>query len=748
MPRSSRALVLWLLLGALPAPGADLDLPPPLAVPRASAPIAVDGELSDPGWKGAAVVDTFWETSPGNNVPPKVRTTAWVTYDERYFYVAVKCDDPDPRKIRAPYPDRDNVIGTDDNVAVFLDTRNDRRSAVELRVNPRGIQGDAVFNDANGNEDFSPDFFYDTAARVTDEGWQAEFRIPFSSLRYPKTDPQTWGILVWRNYPREYRFALHSSPMPRGGNCWICRSRELTGLTGLPSSSHLVAAPFVSAKQAGVPRDPADPSAGLESESIELDAGADVKWTPSASLALDAAVNPDFSQVEADVAQISVNTRFALFYPEKRPFFLESVDLIDTPIQAVYTRTVTDPRWGARATGKAGSTAFTALVTQDRGGGSVIVPGPTGSDLAPQDFGSYVAIGRVRHDLGGSFAGLLVTDREVEGGGTNRVLGPDFQWRPGEADLLTGQALVSFTETPDRPDLSPDWDGRSFSSRAFRLSYQHTTETLNWGLLYRDYGDGFRADVGFVPQVGFREGQATGGYTFYPTGLFSSVRPFVQARFQVDTDGALLTRQGYLGALFQGRYNLTGEIDLASETLRVQGRLLSKQQVYWFVQVDPSRRFPRVGVNGFLGEEIDYANARVGNGGDVAVTATVRPTDHLELAANGDLQWLNVTSESGLRGRLFTAYVGRLKATYNFGARTSLRVIGQWVGTDRNPELYTFPVPESDGAFGGSVLFAYRLNWQTVLFLGYDDTRALDAYRDLQPAGRQLFLKVSYAFQM
>ena len=748
MPSLRTTLGLLFLLAGPAALGAEPGVPPPLPVPRATGPITADGELGDPGWTGAAVVDTFWETAPGNNVPPKVKTTAWVTYDDRYVYIAVKCDDPEPRRIRAPYADRDNVIGTDDNVAIFLDTRNDRRSAVELRVNPRGIQGDAVYNDANGNEDFSPDFFYDAAARITAEGWQAELRIPFSTLRYPRTDPQTWGILIWRNYPREYRYALHSSPMPRGGTCLVCRSRELTGLTGLPSASHLVAAPYATAKRSAVPRDPADPSAGLVDEPVAFDAGGDLKWTPSASLAVDGTVNPDFSQVEADVAQISVNTRFALFYPEKRPFFLESVDLLDTPIQAVYTRTVTSPRWGARATGKLGSTAFTALVTQDRGGGLVIVPGPAGSEFAPQDFGSYAAVARARHDLGSSFAGFLVTDREVEGGGYNRVLGPDFQWRPSSADLLTGQALVSFTETPNRPDLSPDWDGRSFSSRAFRLGYQHNTETWSWNVLYRDYGDGFRADVGFVPQVGFREGHAGGGYTFYPKGLFSLVQPTGHVLYQIDTDGVLLTRRAVAGVFFQGRHNLAGEIDLASEAVRVQGELLSKRQLVFFAQVDPSRRFSRVGINGFLGEEVDYANARVGDGGEVGLDATVRPTDHLELAAHADLQWLDVTNEDGLRGRLFTALVGRLKATYNFSARTSLRLIGQWVGTERNPLLYTFPVPETDGAFAGSALFAYRLNWQTVFFLGYDDNRALDGAQSLQPRGRQLFLKASYAFQM
>lgn len=748
MPKLRSAFGLLVLLARPAASAVEPEVPPPLHVPRAAGLVAVDGELGDPGWVGAAVIDTFWETAPGNNVPPKVKTTAWVTYDDRNVYIAVKCDDPEPQKIRAPYADRDNVIGTDDNVAIFLDTRNDRRSAVELRVNPRGIQGDAVYNDANANEDFSPDFFYDTAARITAEGWQAELRVPFSTLRYPSADPQAWGILVWRNYPCEYRYALHSSPIPRGGNCYICRSLELTGLTGLPSASHLVVAPYATTGQSGVPRDPADPAAGLVDEPVTFDAGGDLKWTPSASLAVDGTINPDFSQVEADVAQISVNTRFALFYPEKRPFFLESVDLLDTPIQAVYTRTITSPRWGARATGKVGSTAFTALVSQDRGGGLVIVPGPAGSDFAPQDFGSYGAVARARHDLGSSFAGFLVTDREVDGGGYNRVLGPDFQWRLSGSDLLTGQALVSFTETPDRPDLSPDWDGRSFSSRAFRLGYQHNTERWNGNVLYRDYGDGFRADVGYVPQVGFREGLVGGGYTFYPTGLFSLVQPAGQVLYQVDTDGALLTRRAFVGVFFQGRYNLTGEIDLSSEAVRVQEELLSKQQLVFFAQVDPSRRFPRIGINGLLGEEVDYANARIGRGGEVGLDATVRPTDHLEATVHADLQWLDVTNEAGLRGRLFTAFVGRLKATYNFSARTSLRLIGQWVGTDRNPELYTFPVPERDGEWAGSALFAYRLNWQTVFFLGYDDNRVLDGARSLQPQGRQLFLKVSYAFQM
>src|SRR2546428_265294 len=174
------------------------DAPPPTGpttLHRAEGAIHIDGDLSDPGWKNAAVIDKFYETSPGDNVPAKVKTIAHLTYDDRYFYIGIRCEDPDPKKIRAPFVERDAVIGTDDNLAIFLDTRNDKRSALELRINPRGIQADGIYDDANGTEDFSPDFFYDTAARLTSSGWQAEFRIPLTTLRYPKTDPQTWGIL-------------------------------------------------------------------------------------------------------------------------------------------------------------------------------------------------------------------------------------------------------------------------------------------------------------------------------------------------------------------------------------------------------------------------------------------------------------------------------------------------------------------------------------------------------------------------
>jgi len=188
--------LLVLLFVATTAVAQAPPAPPPITIRRAEGAIRIDGDLSDPGWKNAATIDKFYETQPGNNVQPKVKTIVYLAYDDHYFYIGVRCEDPDPSKIRAPYVERDNVIGTDDNIAVFIDTRNDKRTAMELRVNPRGIQGDAIFNDGNGNEDFSPDFFYDTAAKIDSGGWSAEYRIPFSSLRYPDRDVQTRNIMV------------------------------------------------------------------------------------------------------------------------------------------------------------------------------------------------------------------------------------------------------------------------------------------------------------------------------------------------------------------------------------------------------------------------------------------------------------------------------------------------------------------------------------------------------------------------
>ncbi|MGH9441914.1 MAG: DUF5916 domain-containing protein [Thermoanaerobaculia bacterium] len=743
-----RRLAILVLLGfAVSARGQAPE--PPIAVHRAEGPITIDGDLSDPGWKNAARVDQFWETRPGDNVEPKIRTVGYLTFDDRALYVAFDCRDPHPGQIRAPYVDRDNVSSDTDYAGILLDTRHDRRTAIEFFANPRGVQYDALQDDSSGNEDTSIDLFWDSAGKINDHGWTLEMRIPFSSLRYNGGANPVWGIQLYRNSNRDTRYQYFSNLLPRSSNCFVCHERDLVGLEGLPSGGHVIAAPYFTATENAGRIDGNDPSSRFVNRPVRGNAGVDVKWLPNANTAFDGTVNPDFSQVESDVAQISANSRFALFYPEKRPFFLEGLDLFSTPIQAVYTRTITSPRWGMRGTGKIDSTDYTLLVTEDRGGGSVVVPGPQSSTFVDQDFSSIAGIGRVRKDFGRSYVSLLVTDREVEGTGYNRVFGPDFQWAPNDGDQVKGQVLFSLSQAPNHPELYAGWTGQHVSGHAAYASWDHSKRSWEVYAEYHDLSDGFRADDGFVPQVGYREVKPEGFLKFYPaSGFFTRLTPLVVEDYTADTSGNTLRQRIFPGISFEGRRSVQGEYDYIFSTERVGDKLITKNVSSIYIQLAPSRVFGQVSISGELGDQIDYANARPGSGGNLTLSARVQPQDHLELRIDEALAWLNEDAGDGNRRRLFTAVVHRLKATYNFTNRTFVRAIGQYVREDRNPSLYADPpATRRDASFSGSLLFAYKLNWQSVLFLGYGDNQVLDARYDLTRHDRQLFLKVSYAFQ-
>ncbi|HET7294256.1 MAG TPA: DUF5916 domain-containing protein [Vicinamibacteria bacterium] len=722
---------------------------PTFRIARAKGAIQVDGALDDPGWKDALAIDTWYETNPGDNVAPQVRSVGRLAYDDRYLYVGLELSDPEPESIKAPYADRDNVDSTTDYAGVILDPRNDGKTGILFLANPRGIQYDAVSNDTAGSEDSSPDFFWDAEASISDAGWTLEIRIPFSSLRYPTADPQTWGFMLYRNWPREFRYQMFANRLPRGGNCFICYESKLEGLSSLPRGGHLVLAPYVNGRRTDQPA--GDLGAPLEGGPVTGEAGFDLKWTPSAAAAVDATVNPDFSQIESDVAQIDANERFALFYPEKRPFFLEGVELLSTPIQAVYTRTITSPRYGGRVTGRLGATAYTALVAEDEGGGSAIIPGPNGSSFADQDFRSWAGVFRARHDFGRSFVSLLVSDREIEGGGFNRVLGPDFQWRPRDGENVSAQLLWSSTLTPERPDLAEEWDGRSLEGHGAHAYWNHSRPSHDWWLEYRDFSDAFRADNGFVPQVGFRELSFDTGQTFRPTsGPVRRLRTYFIADRSLDREGDLLYDELSPGFGLDARFNTFARIRWAWNDVRVGDgkQTLPRSRLLYVLNTSPTRFLPQINLEGFLGGEIDFENVRTGKGGNVSLGWTLRPTDHLELRINNGRRWLDVDVPGrGDRPRLFTARIDRIRATYNFTARAFARLIGQYVETERDPSLYVDEVAAREAAFSGSALLAYKLNWQTVLFVGYGDDRELGETDSLERAERQFFVKLSYAWQ-
>ncbi|MCM2316661.1 MAG: carbohydrate binding family 9 domain-containing protein [Thermoanaerobaculia bacterium] len=715
--------------------------PDPVRVARATGIIHVDGELDEAAWQDATRIDTWYETNPGDNLEPKVKNVGWMTYDEKFFYVALEFFDPDVRAIRAPFADRDNISGGTDYGGVILSTSGDGKTAIEFLANPRGIQYDAITSDTSG-EDPAPDFFWESAGRIYEDRWTLEIRIPFSSLRYPESADQNWTAILYRNYPRDRRYQHFSARLPRDVTCFVCSYAPLTGIENLPSSGGLVAAPYATARHDSLPEDGL--GSPLESQGSDFDGGLDAKWTPDADTAIDATINPDFSQIESDVAVITTNERFAVFLPEKRPFFLEGKDLFSLPLEAVYTRTIFDPRWGLRGTGRVGDATYTALVVDDEGGGPVIMPGPNNSGLAQADFGSLNLVARGRYDVGRSFGSFLVTDREIDGGGHNRVLGPDFQWRPNQQDTVTVQLLWSDSETPDRPDLAAEWNGQDLSGHGAKAAWSRGTRTYDFEVVYLDVADEFRADLGFIPQVGIREGYFNGGWTFYPKGFFSRVRAYAFADYTGTRDGELVYQEIRPGVSMDGRWNSFMNFSFSSNEVEAGKGPIERNRLFYTLQANPGRVFNRLELTGWVGEEIDFANSRPGDGARIAFNATIRPTDHLELVANTEYRYLDV--ENGKR--LFDAEVERLKATYTFNSRSYLRLIGQHVRTDRDPELYTFPVEEHTGTIDFSALFAYKLNWQTVLFVGYGDQSALTEAEEFEPAARSAFLKISYAFQM
>lgn len=726
-------------------------------IARATGPIKIDGDLSDEAWKTATRIDKWYETQPGDNVEPKVRNVGYLTYDDRFLYAAFEFDDPHPESLRAPFAERDNISGNGtDYGGILVDGRGTGTTGTFFVVTPRNVQYDAINDDASG-ENSAPDFFWDSAAKITPKGWTLEIRVPFSSIRYRKGDPQTWRVMLYRNYPREFHYQFFSAKIPRDGNCFVCNSNVLTGLEKLPQGGHFVIAPYTTATNTATADSAGDPLGdGVRKAHI----GADVKLIPNADNAVDLTIKPDFSQIESDTAQISTNQRFALFFPERRPFFLEGVDLFSTPIQAVYTRTITDPQAGARVTGKEHGVRYTVLAADDNGGGSTVIPGSIGSSLAPVDFGSMVLVARAKRDIGLSFVSMLATDREhYDGNGHNRVVGPDFQWRAGKSNVIAGQILYSDTATPNNTDLSTEWNGQTLTGRASQVHWNHNSRHLDWYVQYTDATNGFRADSGFVPQVGFREWFGQPGWTVRPSHFFlSRIRGFVNLDRQTDMSGRLISTNVEPGIGMDAKWSGFLQVRVPTNQVRTSaGDLFTQRQFHYIAQFSPSPVFELLEADGWFGDQIDFANSRPGHGPGLNVNANIRPTRHLQLSITENTQRLNVADGLGGRARLFSAQVSRLKATYTFTSRLYARAIGQYVSTTRDVSLYTSTVDPKSGDFSGSALLAYKLNWQSVLFIGYGDDRELTEptagpgltppSQRLAPLDRQVFVKVSYAFQ-
>ncbi len=709
-------------------------------VERTSAAIRIDGVLDEAVWSKAPTFELAYETRPAENGPAPARTAVWITYDASNLYAAFRAHDPEPKQIRARYSDRDSAFN-DDFVGLILDTFHDQRRAFEFFANPVGVQMDLTQNEMTGNEDSSWDAIWDSAGRITADGYEVEMRIPLSSLRFPPTSGQmTWGIDAVRNYPRSQGYRLGLSPISRANNCYLCQASTLEGLEGMRPARSIELDPTITSSQTTERTE--FPKGPFHSDDPKTELGLTSQWGITPNLTLSSAINPDFSQVEADAAQLAVNTQFALFFPEKRPFFLEGADIFETRFNAIYSRNIADPVWGLKLTGKAGKNALGAIVTEDRRT-NFLIPSSQGSGLATSNAKNLSTILRYRRDLFGSTTGgLFYTGREGDGY-HNRMLGGDILFRWKETEALRVELMGSTTQYPGTVVASTHQRADEFTGHALRAVYQHSGREWYYYVIYRDVAKGFRADLGFVPRVDYREGGGQLERAWYPEKkAWSQVRVGVEAANSEDQSGQHLDRHADFYSWAQGPRQSFVRLDVVPGDQSYRGHVFNTDHMVLYGEFQAS---PDVYLSSQItvGQQVDYANARQGDVLRVDPGVRWNAGKHLRLQLDHSYEKLDVDG-----GSLFTANLTQFRATYQFNNRTFVRWIAQHLNVDRTPSLYSFETDARSRDFFNQLLFSYKVNPQTVLFLGYSDTYGGDAQTTLTQQSRTLFLKFGYAWQV
>lgn len=712
-------------------------------VPRTTSPIQVDGVLDEQPWREALKVELNYEVQPGENIPPPVRTEALITYGDRDLYVAFHAYDPEPAKIRAHFKDRDQAF-RDDFVGLILDTFNDKRRGYEFFVNAVGSQGDLSRNEVtSGNtEDETWDAIWESAGRITADGFVVEMAIPFSSLRFPRTNGgQTWRIGFFRAYPRTVRHQIFQVPLDRNNNCFFCQIPEFTGISGITPGHNIELDPALTSERSGALEDEDDLMSPYVQEPIRTEAGLSARWGITPNLSLNAALNPDFSQVEADAAQLSTNARFALFYPEKRPFFLESADLFSTPINAVYTRTVADPTWGLKLSGKQGSQGLGIFVARDQLT-NLVFPANQGSDSAALDQANSAAVLRYRHDIGeASTVGLLATGRTGDSY-SNGVLGLDGLLRLTRNDTVQAQLLASRTRYPKQVVADYDQPSGTFDGSALHLLYSH--DTRDWGawLYYQDLAKGFRADSGFLPRVDTRTLNPGVGRAFYgePGHWYTRINIDLEGVRITDHTGLLTDESVILTGRFEGALQSSGSLSLSTGKEFFDGVTYNLAKGEFFFNVRPTGDFT-CSLGGRLGDAIDYDNGRRAHIIRLIPGLTYDIGRHLYLQLDDTFEQLD---EAG--GRLYRANLTELRLVYQFNLRTFVRAIVQGLDLKRNLDLYVEPQTSPSQQLFTQFLFSYKLNPQTVVFVGYSNTDASTESVPVERANRTVFVKLGYAW--
>jgi hypothetical protein len=717
-------------------------LKPSIQAVRIDGNVKLTGKLDDPRWNLAHPVESRYETQPGENTPAPQRTTTRILYNSEYVYFGFFCYDTKASAIRAHITDRDKIFD-DDFVGIILDTYGDFQRSYEFMVNPYGIQGD-LLRTVN-NEDDSFDTIWQSAAAMNDSGWTAEMAIPLKSIRFPSQKDQKWYAVFARIYPRASRSLLSWTPSDRNNPCFVCQGGVINGITDIQSVTSVDVLPYIVGQQSGSTSDHTDPASRFENGKFKARFGGGLRYSPSPDFAVEGVVNPDFSQVESDAAQISVNSTFALFYPEKRPFFLQGADMFQNQTQTFYSRTINNPIGSARMIGKSGSLSYSYLAAEDRNS-PYIVPGEESSDFISTNLESFSNIARARYDFGKeTFAGAMVTTRNGAAS-HNYVAGMDWGYRFWDNYTFNGElfysdtkelndtALFSGTRTFGSTGHTAAFDGEQYAGTSANISFRRDARDLSFNISYQDKSPTFQAQNGFVVSNDNRFASAYEQYTFYPKNS-------VVDQWSVSADQGL-------------HFNCDGRKKEQWIIPEVSAQLKSQTNInlQWFVLNDEYFRGVRLdhinrvecninsrpvgglvlSFNGSFGRFINRADApSMGTGHDISMTVQTRPTSQLQI----ELSYSRARLSSVSTGELFyDGYIARAVGTYQFTAEVFLRVIGQYDQFNKAIDFYP--------------LISYKLNPLTIFYAGstYSMTDFGAPY-GVRDTARQYFIKLQYLFR-
>lgn len=750
---------------AAPAEPPHQQAPTDVKVPLLSGPVHLSDfngmEPHGPVAEGLAEVTGFVEQTPRDGEPATEKTVVWMGRTSSHLYFVFACYDHDPSAIRGHLARRENIL-TDDYVAVLLDSFKDRRKGVLFEVNPAGVQADAAWTENNA-PDYSYDQVWDSEGRVTAKGWMAMISIPFNSLRFRRSGPD-WGVVFYRSLPRNSeqdfwpRVSAHISGV-------LSQEGTLHNMEGLTESHNLQINPYAIAQNERNLNalDPLHPY--FSSRHLEGTAGADFKAIFKDSIVLDGTLNPDFSTVESDQPQFTVNQRYAVYFPELRPFFLENANYFSTPITLVYTRNIVHPTYGGRLTGKVGGTNLGFFAIDDRAPGETAAPD---SSL----YGSHAtfAVARVSQDFGkGSSMGAIYTDEEF-GGGWNRIGGIDTTLRLSNTWTADAQWVESSTRASDA-----DGGGYSAGPAAY-IEFQRQGHAFNLFSNSADFSTGFQTNLGFIQTNNIRKNHTHMNYQWFPKSrLVQSWGLELNENFAFDHHGnrvyRYLTFDPFL--LLPRNTVLAPLVGENSDTLGPQdGALLTHNENFtenyggFVARSEPSTHF-NFNLVAIRGGNLNY-NPVAGqpptlmDQQSTELLFTVRPM-HRMTADNTYL--LDRNFEASSHAFVYEAQTFRTKVNYQFTRAISARVILEYDTTLANPAQTTI---QRTKQVGSQALLTWLPHPGTAIYIGYNDDlqnidRTLcnrlqngtcDPNNTVVPRssnylndGRQVFVKASYLFR-